>query len=47
MPVSKTVNTLSDRTKSKVRAPRMRAYSEKDEKGNLCAGHFKRYSSSA
>lgn len=43
MPVSETVNTLSDGTKVKVRAPRMRACSEKDEKGKLCAGHLKRW----
>ncbi|MCC7155056.1 MAG: hypothetical protein IT161_10810 [Bryobacterales bacterium] len=43
MPVSETVNTLSDGTKVKVRAPRMRACDEKDEKGKLCAGHLKRW----
>ncbi|MCC7236721.1 MAG: hypothetical protein IT163_15520 [Bryobacterales bacterium] len=37
------VGTLSDGTKVKQRAPRMRACNEKDEKGKLCAGHLKRW----
>ena len=43
MPVAETVDQLSDGTKVKVRAPRMRACSEKDVKGKLCAGHLKRW----
>jgi hypothetical protein len=34
---------LSDGTKIRRRAPRMRACSMKDAKGKLCAGHLKRY----
>jgi hypothetical protein len=34
---------LSDGTKIRRRAPRMRACSLKDAKGKLCAGHLKRY----
>jgi hypothetical protein len=41
--VSELVATLSDGTKVKRRIPRMRACSEKDEKGKLCAGHLKRW----
>lgn len=37
------VGSLSDGTKVKRRAPRMRACNEKDEKGKLCAGHLKRW----
>ena len=37
------VGTLSDGTKVKQRAPRMRACNEKDAKGKLCAGHLKRW----
>lgn len=37
------VGSLSDGTKVKQRAPRMRACNEKDEKGKLCAGHLKRW----
>ena len=40
---SQQVATLGDGTKVKVRAPRMRACSEKNEKGKLCAGHLKRW----
>jgi len=40
---SKQVATLTDGTKVKERAPRMRACNEKDEKGKLCAGHLKRW----
>ena len=43
MPVAELVGTLSDGTKVKRRAPRMRACSEKDAKGKLCAGHLKRW----
>ncbi|HWB85210.1 MAG TPA: hypothetical protein VG675_13785 [Bryobacteraceae bacterium] len=42
-PVAELVATLSDGTKVKRRIPRMRACSEKDEKGKLCAGHLKRW----
>jgi hypothetical protein len=42
-PVAELVGTLSDGTKVKRRIPRMRACSEKDEKGKLCAGHLKRW----
>ena len=34
---------LSDGTKIRIRAPRMRACSLKDAKGKLCAGHLKRW----
>src|ERR1039458_9117160 len=40
-PVAELVATLSDGTKVKRRIPRMRACSEKDAKGKLCAGHLK------
>jgi hypothetical protein len=40
---AKEVGTLTDGTKVKQRAPRMRACNEKDEKGKLCAGHLKRW----
>src|SRR5690349_1103507 len=43
MPVAEEVGALSDGTKIKRRAPRMRACNEKDEKGKLCAGHLKRW----
>jgi hypothetical protein len=43
IPVSEVVDTLSDGTKVKRRIPRMRACSEKDAKGKLCAGHLKRW----
>jgi hypothetical protein len=42
-PVAELVDTLSDGTKVKRRIPRMRACSEKDAKGKLCAGHLKRW----
>jgi hypothetical protein len=42
-PVAELVATLADGTKVKQRVPRMRACSEKDEKGKLCAGHLKRW----
>jgi hypothetical protein len=37
------VGVLPDGTKVKRRGPRMRACSEKDAKGKLCAGHLKRW----
>ena len=37
------VDTLSDGTKVKVRALRMRACDEKDAKNKICAGHLKRW----
>lgn len=37
------VGELSDGTKIRIRAPRMRACSMKDDKGKLCAGHLKRW----
>lgn len=43
MPESRQVATLTDGTKVKERAPRMRACNEKDEKGKMCAGHLKRW----
>ena len=43
IPVAELVATLGDGTKVKRRIPRMRACSEKDAKGKLCAGHLKRW----
>jgi len=43
VPVAELVATLADGTKVKRRIPRMRACSEKDAKGKLCAGHLKRW----
>jgi hypothetical protein len=43
MPAARLVGTLPDGTKVKERAPRMRACSEKNDKGKLCAGHLKRW----
>jgi hypothetical protein len=43
MPVAQTAGELSDGTKVKIRAPRMRACNERDAKGKLCAGHLKRW----
>jgi hypothetical protein len=43
MPQAEMVTTLSDGTKVFRRAPRMRACSQKDEKGKLCVGHLKRW----
>lgn len=40
---SEVVGTLSDGTKVKRRMLRMRACTEKDGKGKLCAGHLKRW----
>jgi len=42
-PTSEVLATLGDGTKVKRRVVRMRACSEKDEKGKLCAGHLKRW----
>lgn len=43
IPQAQDVGTLSDGTKIRVRAPRMRACSLLDEKGKMCAGHLKRW----
>jgi hypothetical protein len=43
IPQAVDVGELSDGTKIRMRAPRMRACSLKDEKGKLCAGHLKRW----
>jgi len=43
IPQATDAGTLSDGTKIRIRAPRMRACSLKDEKGKLCAGHLKRW----
>jgi hypothetical protein len=43
IPQAVDVGELSDGTKIRKRAPRMRACSLKDEKGKLCAGHLKRW----
>jgi hypothetical protein len=43
LPQAIEAGTLSDGTKVKQRAPRMRACNEKDAKGKLCAGHLKRW----
>lgn len=43
IPQAVDVGELSDGTKIRRRAPRMRACSLKDEKGKLCAGHLKRW----
>lgn len=43
IPQAVDVGELSDGTKIRRRAPRMRACSMKDEKGKLCAGHLKRW----
>lgn len=43
IPEARLVDTLPDGTKIKERIPRMRACSEKDDKGKLCAGHLKRW----
>ena len=40
---SEHVTTLEDGTKVKRRGLRMRACSEKDARGRLCAGHLKRW----
>jgi hypothetical protein len=43
LPQATDLGELSDGTKIRRRAPRMRACSLKDAKGKLCAGHLKRY----
>jgi len=43
IPQATDVGILSDGTKIRQRAPRMRACSLKDEKGKMCAGHLKRW----
>lgn len=43
IPQAEDVGELSDGTKVRRRAPRMRACSLKNEKGKLCAGHLKRW----
>ena len=43
VPQAQEAGTLSDGTKVMIRAPRMRACSQKDDKGKLCAGHLKRW----
>ena len=43
IPQAADVGELSDGTKVRRRAPRMRACSVKDEKGKLCVGHLKRW----
>ena len=43
IPQATDVGTLSDGTKVRQRAPRMRACNLKDEKGKMCAGHLKRW----
>ncbi|MCW5983333.1 MAG: hypothetical protein KIT09_34900 [Bryobacteraceae bacterium] len=43
VPDENLVATLSDGVKVKVRIPRQRACNEKDAKGEICAGHLKRW----
>jgi hypothetical protein len=43
IPQAVDLGELTDGTKIRRRAPRMRACSLKDAKGKLCAGHLKRY----
>jgi|ERR1035437_3755656 hypothetical protein len=43
IPQAVDVGELSDGTKIRRRAPRMRACSLKDAKGKLCVGHLKRW----
>jgi len=43
IPQAVDIGELSDGTKVRRRAPRMRACSMKDAKGKLCAGHLKRW----
>jgi hypothetical protein len=43
IPQAVDVTELSDGTKVRRRAPRMRACSMKDAKGKLCVGHLKRW----
>ena len=42
-PAAELIATLADGTKIKRRVSRMRACDEKDEKGELCTGHLKRW----
>jgi len=42
-PPAELVATLEDGTKVKRRVARMRACDEKDDKGEICAGHLKRW----
>jgi hypothetical protein len=42
-PPAELIATLEDGTKVKRRVLRMRACDEKDEKGEICSGHLKRY----
>lgn len=43
IPQATDIGELSDGTKIRRRAPRMRACSLKDAKGKLCVGHLKRW----
>jgi hypothetical protein len=43
MPKAEDVGVLSDGTRVRRRALRMRACDLKDEKGKMCAGHLKRW----
>jgi hypothetical protein len=43
VPQAVDIGELSDGTKIRRRAPRMRACSLKDAKGKLCVGHLKRW----
>lgn len=43
LPPAELIETLPDGKKVKRRSPRMRACSELDAKGKLCAGHLKRW----
>jgi hypothetical protein len=43
MPKAEDLGELSDGSKLRRRAPRMRACDLKDEKGKMCAGHLKRW----
>lgn len=43
MPQAEDIGEMSDGTKIRRRAPRMRACSLKNDKGKLCAGHLKRW----
>lgn len=43
IPQAVDIGQLSDGTRIRQRAPRMRACSLKDAKGKLCAGHLKRW----
>jgi hypothetical protein len=43
IPQAEDIGEMSDGTKIRRRAPRMRACSLKNDKGKLCAGHLKRW----